>query len=80
MLVHKLIIRGWNRIYLQAPKIKSADVSDFLHYCDAYHAFMVGYHDSEEAVLFPKIEESIGIKGVMDEDMAEHGKLWRYLM
>ncbi|RAO67507.1 uncharacterized protein BHQ10_003519 [Talaromyces amestolkiae] len=33
---------------------------------------MVGYHDSEEAVLFPKIEESIGIKGVMDEDMAEH--------
>lgn len=36
---------------------------------------MVGYHDSEEAVLFPKIEESIGIKGVMDEDMAEHGKL-----
>lgn len=73
-LVHNIIIRGWNSIYLQAPKIKSADVSDFLHYCDSYHAFVLGHHDSEEAVLFPQIEKSIGIKGVMNEDVAEHGK------
>jgi hemerythrin-like domain-containing protein len=73
-LVHNIIIRGWNSIYLQAPKIKIADVPDFLHYCDAYHAFVVGHHDSEEAVLFPKIEEATGLQRVMDDDVAEHGK------
>ncbi|KAK9328772.1 hypothetical protein V1520DRAFT_203095 [Lipomyces starkeyi] len=52
-LVHNIIIRGWNSMFLQARKLKNADVPDFLNYCQAWYWFVVGHHDSEEAVLFP---------------------------
>ncbi|CAL5873012.1 uncharacterized protein PFLUO_LOCUS7281 [Penicillium psychrofluorescens] len=71
-LVHNIIIRGYNSMYLQAPKLKPADIPDFLRYCHAWYLFVVGHHDSEEMVLFPKIEEDTGIKGIMDEDTKEH--------
>ena len=36
---------------------------------------MVQYHhDSEEAVLFPRMGIGTGVKGIMDEEKAEHGK------
>lgn len=72
-LVHNIIIRGYNSMYLQAPKIKPADVPDFLRYCHAWYLFVVGHHDSEEKVLFPKIEEDTGVRRIMDEDTKEHG-------
>ncbi|KAK9311348.1 hypothetical protein V1524DRAFT_411806 [Lipomyces starkeyi] len=71
-LVHNIIIRGRNSVYLQAPKLKNADVPDFLNYCQAWYWFVVGHHDSEEAVLFPTIEKATGVKGIMDEDVKEH--------
>lgn len=72
-LVHNIIIRGFNSIYLQAPKVKQDDVVDFLHYCQAWHVLMIGHHDSEESILFPGIEEATGVKGIMDADVQEHG-------
>ncbi|OKL64117.1 hypothetical protein UA08_00145 [Talaromyces atroroseus] len=71
-LVHNIIIRGYNSIYLQAPKVKQADVHDFLHYCQAWNEFVVGHHDSEEHVLFPGTEKETGVQGIMDEDVQEH--------
>ncbi|KAK9490613.1 hypothetical protein V1508DRAFT_463926 [Lipomyces doorenjongii] len=44
----------------------------FLNYCQAWYWFVVGHHDSEEAVLFPAIEKATGVKGIMDEDVKEH--------
>ncbi|KAK9489770.1 hypothetical protein V1508DRAFT_427024 [Lipomyces doorenjongii] len=51
--------------------LKNADVPDFLNYCQAWYWFVVGHHDSEEAVLFPAIEKATGVKGIMDEDVKE---------
>jgi hemerythrin-like domain-containing protein len=72
-LVHNIIIRGYNSMYLQAPKVKAADAHDFLHYCQAWYEFVVGHHDSEESVLFPGIEKATGVEGIMDGDVQEHG-------
>ncbi|KAJ9296759.1 hypothetical protein DTO271G3_4958 [Paecilomyces variotii] len=71
-LVHNIILRGYNSIYLQAPEVKPADVQDFLHYSHAWYEFVIGHHDSEERVLFPGIEEATGVKGIMDTDIEEH--------
>jgi hypothetical protein len=73
-LVHNIIIRGYNSMYLQATKLNPVDVPDFLRYCYAWYLFVIGHHDSEEKVLFPKIEEDTGIEGIMNEDIQEHGK------
>lgn len=74
-LVHNVIIRGYNSIYLQAPAIKPNDVSDFIQYCLAWHETVKDHHHAEEAVLFPLIEEAVGEKGIMDGEVAEHGQL-----
>ncbi|KAH8689460.1 hypothetical protein BGW36DRAFT_433460 [Talaromyces proteolyticus] len=71
-LVHNIIIRGFNSMYLQAPKVKDVDIPDFVRYCDAWYEFTIGHHDSEERVLFPEIEAASGVKGIMDEDVEEH--------
>ncbi|KAK9428120.1 hypothetical protein V1505DRAFT_358110 [Lipomyces doorenjongii] len=39
---------------------------------NTWYWFVVGHHDSEEAVLFPAIEKATGVKGIMDEDVKEH--------
>lgn len=71
-LVHNIIIRGYNSMYLQAPRLKTADIPDFLHYCHSWYEFVVGHHDSEEKVLFPQIKEATGVDGIMDDDIQEH--------
>jgi hemerythrin-like domain-containing protein len=73
-LVHNVMIRAYNSIYLQAPKLKPGDVPDFLHYCQAWHETVKGHHESEEGVLFPEIEKATGVKGIMDGDVEEHRK------
>ena len=81
-LVHNVMIRCYNSIYLQAPRIKQRDIPDFLSYCLAWYETVKGHHDSEEAVLFPMIEEATGVKGIMEGDIAEHGQFalrFRYL-
>lgn len=76
-LVHNIILRGYNSIYLQAPHVKLADVHDFLRYSHAWYEFVIGHHDSEERILFPGIEEATGVKGIMDTDIEEHGRFVR---
>lgn len=73
-IVHNVLIRGYNSIYQQAPHIEPADYADFVGYCLAWHDMVQGHHDSEEAVLFPGIEEATGVKGIMDGEKAEHGR------
>ena len=73
-LVHNVIIRAFNGIYLQATHVRSEDVTDFLHYCSAWHTMLKGHHDGEEEVYFPGIEKATGIKGLMDSEVDEHGE------
>lgn len=73
-LVHNMLIRSYNSIYLQATHVRTEDVVDFLHYCAAWHIMLKGHHDAEEEVYFPGLEEATGVKGVMDSEVHEHGQ------
>lgn len=71
--MHNILIRCYNSIYLQAPKVKPVDVPDFLQYCLVWQDAVHIHHTGEEEVLFPMIEERTGKKGIMDTQVAEHG-------
>lgn len=72
-LVHNMMIRAYNSIYLQATRVRPEDVADFLHYCSAWYMMIKGHHDGEEEVYFPGIEKATGVKGIMDSEVHEHG-------
>lgn len=73
-LVHNMLIRAYNSIYLQATHVRPADVPDFLNYCSAWHMTLKGHHDAEEEIYFPGIEKATGVKGIMDSEVHEHGQ------
>lgn len=72
-LVHNMIIRGLNSVYLQAPKIKAEkDISDFLTYMYSWSLLVHMHHDNEESVAFPLLEKDIGIDGYMEKNVDQH--------
>jgi len=72
-LLHNVIFRGLNCIYLQAPNIKyQEDIMDFLTFCDAWSYTLRSHHNTEETVYFPLVEEQSTRKGVMAQNHAEH--------
>jgi len=73
-LSHNSLIRGFNSIYQQAPRISQSDYSDFFGYCLAWHRCVEEHHMHEEVNYFPEIEKATGQKGVMDGEVEQHGK------
>ncbi|KAE8452224.1 hypothetical protein EG329_001691 [Mollisiaceae sp. DMI_Dod_QoI] len=72
-LSHNSIIRGYNGIYQQAPRVqKPSDIRDFIAYCLAWHQLVEGHHYHEEVRYFPAIEKVTGQKGVMDGEVEQH--------
>lgn len=73
VLVHNMIIRGINSIYLQAPNVKlEKDIEDFLTYMYSWSLLVHMHHDNEESAIFPLLEEYIGIKGYMEKNVDQH--------
>ena len=72
-LSHNSLIRGYNGIYQQAPRLRKSDYQDFIGYCLAWHRLVESHHHFEEIYFFPAIEEATGEKGVMDGEVEEHG-------
>jgi len=71
-LVHNIIIRGMNSIYLQAPHVPAEDVQSFIGYCKAWSELLHSHHESEEAILFPLIEKAAGVPGLMQTSVSQH--------
>jgi hemerythrin-like domain-containing protein len=71
-LSHNSIIRGFNGICQQAPRIGMSDSQDFIDYCLAWHRMVHEHHHHEEVNLFPAIEEATGQNGVMDNEVDQH--------
>ncbi|KAL1848571.1 hypothetical protein Plec18167_002193 [Paecilomyces lecythidis] len=71
-LLHNAILRGFNSIYLQAAHVKQTDYADFIGYSLTWYTFVKKHHDDEEKGLFPKVEEAVGQKGVLDKAFEEH--------
>jgi len=75
VLLHNVLLRGLNSIYLQAPFITSpSDVHDFAIFCDAWSCVLHSHHAAEETVYFPLLEEqcSAANKGVMAKNHDDH--------
>ncbi|KAH6890659.1 hemerythrin HHE cation binding domain-containing protein [Thelonectria olida] len=71
-LVHNMIIRGLNSIYLQAPQVSNGNIASFLQYCSAWYDLLHVHHSGEEADFFPWVEETTGEKGLMDTNVEQH--------
>ncbi|MCJ1475920.1 hypothetical protein MMC13_004584 [Lambiella insularis] len=69
---HNVMIRGYNSIIQQAPRLSAADHKDFIAYSMAWHRYVHDHHRYEETLLFPAIEEATGEKGVMDGQAEQH--------
>ena len=72
-LSHNSLIRGFNSMYQQAPRIAASDYKDFAEYCLAWHRCVEQHHLHEEVNYFPEIERVTGQKGVMDGEVEQHG-------
>ncbi len=71
-LVHNIVIRGLNSIYLQAPHIRPADEKPFCRYIACWYTLLHGHHNGEETMFFPAVEEMTGVKGIMDTNIDQH--------
>jgi hemerythrin-like domain-containing protein len=72
-LIHNILLRGLNCIYLQAPNISNpSDIQDFMSFCDAWSFTLHSHHKTEETVYFPLLEQQCHKKGVQARNHAEH--------
>jgi len=72
-LVHNVLLRGLNSIYLQAPNVKyPMDIMDFMVFSDCWSRVLHAHHLTEETVYFPLLEQQSSKKGVMETNHNEH--------
>jgi hemerythrin-like domain-containing protein len=72
-LIHNILLRGFNCIYLQALNVKKPeDIANFMAFCDAWSCTLRSHHNTEETVYFPLLEEQCQEKGIMARNHAEH--------
>ncbi|XDG05339.1 hypothetical protein ABKA04_004954 [Annulohypoxylon sp. FPYF3050] len=71
-LVHNVMIRCLNTIYLQAPHIHLEQEKPFLQFAEFWYKVVEHHHRTEEEYLFPVIEEMSGTKDVMQENTKQH--------
>lgn len=73
-LSHNALIRGFNSIYQQAPRLSPSENNDFVGYSLAWNTCVEKHHLYEETLFFPAIEAATGVKGIMDSEVEQHGK------
>ncbi|CAD6443238.1 b1b05159-2bf5-4807-bf1c-276728322fec [Sclerotinia trifoliorum] len=74
-LVHNILLRGLNSIYLQAANVKeTSDISDFMKFCDAWSSNLHSHHAAEETVYFKMLDEQSSRDGVFIANHTEHEK------
>ncbi|KAL0935613.1 uncharacterized protein CTRU02_210204 [Colletotrichum truncatum] len=73
-VVHNMVIRGLNSIYLQAPYVSHAESKYFVKYMLAWYSLLHVHHSGEETDFFPAIEDMSGEKGLMECNVSQHKK------
>ncbi|KAK0712359.1 hemerythrin HHE cation binding domain-containing protein [Lasiosphaeria miniovina] len=71
-LVHNMMIRGLNAIYLQAQHIKQSEQKDFCKFIINWHLLLHLHHGNEEDQIFPIIEKMAGVTGIMEVNVEQH--------
>ncbi|KAF7543421.1 hypothetical protein G7Z17_g10751 [Cylindrodendrum hubeiense] len=71
-IVHNMIIRGLNSVYLQAPLVSPNEVPSFLKYSLIWYDLVHTHHLGEESDFFPYLENTTGQKGLMEINVSQH--------
>jgi hemerythrin-like domain-containing protein len=71
-IVHNMMIRTLNAIYLQAPHIKPGDEIAFCNFTYQWWRFLHAHHTGEETHFFPAAERLSGEKGIMEVNVGQH--------
>ncbi|OLN97579.1 hypothetical protein CCHL11_01142 [Colletotrichum chlorophyti] len=73
-IIHNLIIRILNTVYLQCVNVEKSpgDVHDFVSYALEWSRMVEEHHHTEEETVFPDIEEMAGVPGLMQGNVAQH--------
>ncbi|GKT45527.1 uncharacterized protein ColSpa_05708 [Colletotrichum spaethianum] len=73
-IIHNLIIRILNTIYLQCINVEKSpkDVQDFVSYAIEWARMVQEHHHTEEETVFPSIEKMAGVPGLMQANVAQH--------
>lgn len=71
-LVHNILIRGMNAMYLQCEYITPETASDFMTFCQCWSEMLHNHHECEEAAYFPMIEKAVGVEGLAESNLDEH--------
>jgi hypothetical protein len=60
VLIHNAVIRGMNAIYLQCEGVgahgSEQDIKDFANFCRIWGQLLDEHHDTEERIVFPRID------------------------
>ncbi|KAF6830684.1 hemerythrin HHE cation binding domain-containing protein [Colletotrichum musicola] len=74
IVIHNLIIRIINTVYLQCVNVEHSpdDVQDFVSYALEWGKMVEEHHHTEETEVFPEIERMAGVPGLMAANVAQH--------
>lgn len=71
-LIHNVIIRGMNSMYLQAEHVRRNEADEFLTFCQCWSELLHNHHHCEERAYFPVIERACGFEGIAEENVDQH--------
>ena len=71
-LVHNMLIRSLNCIYLQAPFVPTELLPDFIDFMHGWVIAIHEHHHGEETKYFLWLEEEIGIPGFLQVNVDQH--------
>ncbi|KAK6224736.1 hypothetical protein QIS74_03063 [Colletotrichum tabaci] len=73
-IIHNLIIRILNTVYLQCVNVEKSpdDIQDFVSYAIEWARMVEEHHHTEEETVFPQIERLAGVPGLMQANVAQH--------
>jgi len=64
VIVHNIIIRGLNSIYVQAPHVKPGDYADFIGYCLCFSGVCIHIIMGSRALSFLELRKVLEWKGL----------------
>ncbi|KAF8902576.1 hypothetical protein CPB84DRAFT_1846226 [Gymnopilus junonius] len=62
ILMHNVVIRGLNSIWLNAPLVLRSDTKSFIGYGLACTSLIRAHHKTQEQVIFPRFQEKIDMR------------------
>jgi hypothetical protein len=72
-LVHNVLIRALNTIYLQAPCVSPSEYPDFIGYSITWVNLLETHHKFEDEYFFKDIEKFCE-EGIMTQNVVQHRK------